>query len=282
MLDQLLLHLGEGHHVDDHLVVVVLGDDLRQAEHLISGHLAGVGEGLKVDGLHGHAALGHHVARHGGIDTARKQEKAAAIGANGHTARALHGAGMDVGGEIPHLHPHGHVGVMNVHPHMGAGRQYRAARLAGDLDGVQGEILIRALGLYLEGLLPCQVRGDVGLDGLQDALHILLADGGAADGHDAEDLARGGHHAVHVAKVTLRLDIDGALGAVDLEIAKGLGLAAELAEEHILEVALIRALEDDLAVFQKQDLLHISLPPCPRLPRRHPPPRSRCPRHPRR
>ena len=254
MLDQLLLNVGEGDHVHDHAVAVIFRDDLREAHNLVACHLAGVGEGFKVNGLDQKAALGHHVAGHRRINTAREQQHTAAVGADGHTARALHRAGMDVRAELPHLHTHGDVGVVNVHADTRAGLKEHPAGLGGDLHGVLRKALIRALGLHLEGALTREVRGYIAAHGAEDALHALVAHGGAANGDDAKHLAGVAHHAVHVGTLLLGLDINGALRAVDLKLAVRSRLLAQLAAEHILKVLAVCALEHDLAVLEQKDL----------------------------
>ena len=82
-----------------------------------------------------------------------------------------------------------------------------------------------------------------------DIVHVLFANGGAVERHDAENAGSGEEHTVKVGKVVLRLDNYGALGAADGEITVSGGAAAEGFAQHILKIAAIGALEHYLAVF---------------------------------
>ena len=217
-----------------------------------------------MDRLDAHASLGHHVACNGRIDTAREQQKSRAVRANGHTARALELACMHVSGILTHLNLDHDLGIMHVHADGLTAGQQNAANLHGDLHGILAEGLIRTLALYLEGALAGQKLRNIFTRGGHNAFHILFANGRSADCNDTKGLSCRFEHAVHIAKFILGLNINGALRAIDIKITVIGGTTAQFAAKHVLKIALVCALEHDLAVFTKQYFLHFSSPRHPR------------------
>ena len=167
--------------------------------------------------------------------------------AGGQSAGAGHGGAMDVGGEVPHLHMHRVVRVVDVHGHLGEGLGQPSADLLGELNGVEGEGLVGALGFDLKTLghaeLVSEIRKYRGIDGVGG----LFAGAAAAHGGDAEHRGAGLPGAVQIAAVALRLHIDGGLLEVDAEVAVGLHPATDVALEAVFKGAAILSLEDDLA-----------------------------------
>ena len=117
---------------------------------------------------------------------------------------------------------------MNVYLYASNGGEDNSADLTGDLGGLQREPLIRALCIYLKGALSCQLLGQILLCKSDDAVHILLADGGAVYTYDAEYLFSRVVHTVHIAHIVKRLYVDGGLLEIYFKCAVGACSAAKL------------------------------------------------------
>lgn len=78
-------------------------------------------------------------------------------GAYRHTARAGDLGCVDIRAEIPDLHHHQHLRLMDVHCQVGVGVQQGAAYLRADSRGAEREAFVAAPGLHLEG-----ARGEKG------------------------------------------------------------------------------------------------------------------------
>ena len=111
--------------------------------------------------LNFHAALCHHIARNGGVYTARKEQQTVSVCGNGKSSCTLDGARADIGIFFTHLDLNGHVGIVNVNLDAVAQGQNQSAHLCGDLRGFEREALIRTLGFHLEGLFALKELRDV-------------------------------------------------------------------------------------------------------------------------
>ena len=165
---------------------------------------------------------------------------------------------------LAHLDADGDIGIVDVNTKPRAALEDDAADLAGDLGRAEGKRFIGALCLDLEGLFVAQIVRNVLAGHRFDALHALFCHRSAADGDDAEYLAGGIEHAFQIRRFVLRLDEHRALGAVDLEMSVTRGADAQFLGELILKKAAVGALEDDLAIFTKQNFFdaHDCLPNC--------------------
>ena len=200
-----------------------------------------------MNGLHLHAPLRHHIGRHRGIDAAGEQHHRPSANAGGQAARSRFGGAVDIGGQVPHLHVHGVLRVMDVHLHPGVGFRQPSADFLGQLDGGQGEALVRAFGLHLEGLGTVQIVPQVIFDGGKDRVQVFLAGAAAAQAHHAENGAAGFPRSIHVRFLVHRLHVHRGLENIHVKIAVLLHAAADILPQFVLKLALIRALQDDLA-----------------------------------
>ena len=203
-----------------------------------------------MNSLHLHAPLRHHIGRHGGIDAAGEQHHRPSADAGGQAARTRFGGAVDVGGQIPHLHVHGVFRVMHVHLHPRMDFRQPSADLLGQLDGGQGEALVRPLGLHLEGLGTVQVVPQIVFDSGKNRIQVLLAGAAAAQAHHAENGAAGFPCSVHVRFLVHRLYVHRGLEDIHVKIAILLHAAADVLPQLVLKLALVRALQDDLAQLQ--------------------------------
>ena len=134
-----------------------------------------------------------------------------------------------------------------------------AADVLADFDGGHRERLVRAAGLDLEALRFAHGVRHI-LDGfLRHRLGRFVARGGAHHGGDAEHLRHGLLRFVHVDIVRLRLDIDRGLRARYVKLAERAQTALDVGDELLLKVFLVQTLENDLALLEKNDVLHIDL-----------------------
>ena len=161
---------------------------------------------------------------------------------------------MDVGRPLPDLHIDGELRVVDVDGGLGEGPVEKAPHLLGELDGVQGEALVRPLALHLEVTGLRELRGQVDLGGLHDGGDALLAGDGPDHADDAENLGAGVVDGVHIRDAALRLHIDGALAGVDAEGAQGPEAAGHVGHELILKMAAVEPLEHHLAQLQEEEL----------------------------
>ena len=203
-----------------------------------------------MNGFHLHATLRHHIGRHGGIDAAGEQHHRPSADAGGQAARTRFGGAVDIGGQIPHLHVHGVLRVMDIYLHPRVGFRQPSADLLRQLDGGQGEALVRALGLDLEGLGAVQIVSQIVFDGGKDRVQVLLAGAAAAQAHHAENGTAGFPCPVHVRFLVHRLYVHRGLEDIHVKIAVLLHAAADVLPQLVLKLALVRALQDDLAQLQ--------------------------------
>ena len=136
-----------------------------------------------------------------------------------------------------------------------------SADLLGQLDGVQGELFIRALGLYLERSGAVQIVAQVILDGIKNSIQVLLTGTAAAQAHHTKDSMAGLPGAVHIRQLIHRLHIDRGLHEIYIEITKAAHTAADILPQLGFKLALVGALQDDLAQLQKKNFLHHFLLP---------------------
>ena len=208
-----------------------------------------------MDGYAAHAAPGYHPGGNGAVDAAGEQRNGPAVGADGQSARALGGRRVDIGRVVAHLEVDDELRVPDVDARLGIGLGEEAADVLGELDAREVEALVGALGLDLEALRGEHVVAQI-LDGeLGYGVLVLLAGRGARERHDAEGLAQRVEGRVHVRELVLRLHIDRALHAVDVEGAHGLEPLSYVGHELLLEKPPVEPLQDDLALFEQYDVL---------------------------
>ncbi len=244
-----LLDLGEADDVDGH-AAAELRHDVRQLQHLFLCQLGGIGIGEEMDALDLHAALGDHIARDRGIDAAREQHRRPSARAGRQTARAGHRRTVDIGRGLADLDVDGVIRGMDIDRDIREFLGQTAADLLRDLDGVEREALVRALGLDLEALGHGQLVAEIVTDGGKDGVEILLARAAAAHLRHAEDGAAGLPRTVKIAVVGQRLDIERRLDDRDLERAELRHAAAGDGLELVLKHAAVLPLQDDLAKLQ--------------------------------
>ena len=122
------------------------------------------------------------------------------------------------------------------------------------------EGLVRALGLHLEGLDPAQHLAQVLLGHLADGIKVLFADGGTAEPGNAEHLGHPAEGLVHVDVLVLGLDVQGALGHAEFELAQVLQAVADLLDQLGLKGAAVQALEGHFALEGHDDFSHVFQP----------------------
>ena len=83
--------------------------------------------------------LGHHVSGHWRVNATRDQQRSPAAGTHRHPAGTGQLRRMDIGAEVPDLHRHLYLRLMDVHFQMGgtasAGLPPTSAQMAGDVRG---------------------------------------------------------------------------------------------------------------------------------------------------
>ena len=134
-----------------------------------------------MDALDFHAALGDHIARDRRVDAAREEHCRAAARAGGKAARAGNGGTVDIGRCLADLDVHNVAGIVHIDRDVREFFCNPAANFLGDLDGVEGEALIGALGLDLEALLHGKLVAEVFHDSLENRVQVLFT--GAAAAH---------------------------------------------------------------------------------------------------
>ena len=164
---------------------------------------------------------------------------------------------MDVGVLLPDFHVDRQVRVVDIHRHLGKRLRQLAAYGLGELDGVQGIVLVRPFALHLEAPGGGEGIRQVVLGGFHDGFHRLLTGHRPGDGHHTEDLPGGSVGRLHVAGVRGGLGVDGALTDVDLEAAAGFQAAGRVGHQPVLKGAAVLALEDHLAQLEQE---HFILP----------------------
>ena len=244
-----LLNFGKADDINGH-AAAELRHDVRQLQNLFLGKLRGVRVREEVDAFDLHAALGDHVTRDRGIDTAGEQDCRASASARRQAACAGDGRAVDVGRRLADLDIDGIVGVVDVDQNVREFLCQPSADLLRDLDGVQREALIRALGFDLEAFGCGQLIAQILADGVKHGVEIFSAGTAAAHLGHAEDRAAGLPRAVQIAVLGQRLDIERRLDDIDLEFAEFRHAAAGDGLELILKDAAVLSLQDDLAQFQ--------------------------------
>ncbi|KAF5039498.1 hypothetical protein DSECCO2_543300 [anaerobic digester metagenome] len=200
-------------------------------------------------------ALGHHVARHGGIDAARKQQRRPARAADGHAARARLLPGVQIGGPVAHLGPDHQVGVVHIHPQMGVALQQIVAQLGTNFRRPHREGLVRALGVDLKGF-GCSERV---IEIIGPGVHSLQAffdHNAAADGSDAEHTRQTQISLVHINVVIHGRGGNGGLRLGDSELPEGGEPSPDIFHQNAFKGGAVGALERQLAVFKQNYFLH--------------------------
>ena len=185
-----LLHLCKADHIDRHPPAVA-GHEARKLQNLFLRALGGVGVREEMNALNFYAALGDHVASDRRVDTARQQHRRTSARTCGKTARAGNGGTVDIGRCLADLDVHNVGGIMDIDRDVREFFCDPAADFLGDLDGVEGEALVRALGLDLEALLHGKLVSEVLYDSLENRVEVLFAGAAAAHRRDTENRAAG-------------------------------------------------------------------------------------------
>ena len=252
----LVLDVGEGHHRDGELAAP-LGQHRRQIQHLLLGFHGSIRVAEEMHSPQLQPPFGHHPAGRRGVDPPGEQQHSPAGGAGGQPARPGDDAPGNKGVFLPHLYLDGDLGGIHLGLEMGEKVAEIAPHLAGDLRGGQGELLVGAPGLHLEGPGLSQERGQVFPGLFADIVNVLFAHRRPADGHDAEYPAADLHRLVHGDGGIQRLHINGGLAAVDAELPQLFQPPIEGPAQPVLELVAVEALEHQLAAFTKQNFFHI-------------------------
>ena len=229
---------------------------LGEGHHLLSCPLGGVREALKVERLDLKAALGHHIAGDGRVDTARKKQKPAPRRAKRHTAGASFLVGVDVGILLTHLDPDVDLGGMEVDTDAREGGKDSTPEPCRQLGRFHRKLLVPPLGIGAEAALTAKGGGKIFDGGRKDGVDILLGHGTARDPGNAEDTQGGLVHPIHIHRILKRLNDDRALCRTDREFSVGGRAAAQLLDKRALKGGAIRPLQRNLTEFTKYDFLH--------------------------
>ena len=162
--------------------------------------------------------------------------------AHGESPRSGDGGGVDVGVLLPDFHVDRQVRVVDVHRHLGKRLRQLAAYGLGELDGVQGIVLVRPLALHLEALGGGEGVRQVVLGGFHNGFHRLFARDRSGDTDHSEHLPGSGVGRLHVTGVRGGLGVDGALADVDLEAAAGFQTAGRVGHQPVLKRTAVLAL----------------------------------------
>ena len=234
----------------------IAGHQRGQVLDLLQGALAGIGRRVVIDRVQPDAPLADHVAGHGGVDAAGKQQHGLSADAAGKAS----GPGDLVGIEehlLPDLHVHHDLGVMDIHAETGQGFQDGVAQLRIDLQGIHGIGLVGTLGMDLEGMVS------LGIFLFHEADHRFLQflyghdvpDLYGADAADAEDASEL-FHGVVIVIVGPAVNEDAAVDPVDRKLSvHGLQGQTDLAAEGLLEDVAVLSLGPDLGVLYKKCLV---------------------------
>ena len=138
-----------------------------------------------------------------------------------------------------------------------------APHILAELNGIQGEALIRPLGLHLKGTGSGQLVVQELVTCSHNGILVLLAGPGQRQAHNAEHLLQGLKGALHVALVILGLHIGGGLAGIDFKLAVGPQTPVDIGLKLILKAAAVKALQHHLSQLQQDDLIHntVSLSP---------------------
>ena len=213
-----------------------------------------------MNALNFYAALGDHIARDRRVDTARQQHRRTSSRAGGKAACTGNGGTVDIGRCLADLDVHNVAGIVHIDRDVREFLRNPAADFLGDLDGVEGEALVRALGLDLEALLHGKLVAEVFHDSLENRVQVLFTGAAAAHRRDTENRAAGFPRAVQVALVVQRLNIKGRLRDGDLKLAKFRHTPAGVGFELVFKDAAVLSLEDDFAKLQQKKFFHKRYP----------------------
>ncbi len=205
-------------------------------------------------------AAGHAPRGHGAVNAAGQQVQRTAAGAHGQTARSLDLGAVDVGGVVADFHHNFQLGVVDVNAQMMMLVQQIRAQLTADFGALHRVGLVGALGLDLEGAQAAQRLAEVGLGGLADGVKVLGALDRTAELDDAEHAGDAAEGLVHIKALLLRLDENGALGLIDLELAQRLKPPADGLGQPRLKLAAVQALQRHFALIGEDDLFHWDIP----------------------
>ena len=148
---------------------------------------------------------------------------------------------------------------MDVHFQLVEPAEDFAAHLGRDLGGLQREVLVRPLGLDLEGFGVKEVVFHIIADVFEDIVHVLLEDNRPGDGRDAEDMPQRLNRPVEVVKLALlRVDVYGRLHTADPDFAEIPEPPFDVAHQYLFKPPPVEALERDFAVFCEDNLFHLS------------------------
>ena len=245
-----LLKLRKGHTVECYAAAVVrqLLTELLDLELCAVG---GVGRAHIVDGSDMDAALCHHVACNGTVDTARKQKERLSAASHGKSACSLDVLGVNKGVLVAYLNSNSDLGVLYVHGQVRESVKELSAQLRTYLGRLHGESLVGALCVDLEGLCTAEHRIKVLIALCAYVLEILLAYAGTAQSCDTEYLAHSVHYLVKVDVLVKRSDVCSRLSAGHLKVTEGLQSALYVLDEHILEGLFVQPLQSHLTIFYK-------------------------------
>ena len=255
MVADILLRLGVGHD-EQRAVAGVLDDFPRQIAHLQLGAQAGVRRAGKVDVVQRQTSPRHAPCRHRAVDAAGQQVQRAAAGADGQTARSLDLGAVDIGGMVADLDHDLQLGVVDIDPQVMVLIQQVGAQFAADLGAFHRVGLVGALGLDLKGAHAAQFFAKVGLGSLADGIKILGALDRTAELDDAEHMGNAAERLVHVKAFLLRLDENGALRLIDLELAQRLQPPADNLGEPCLKLGAVQPLQCHFALIGEDDFFH--------------------------
>ena len=213
-----------------------------------------------MDALNFYAALGDHIARDWRVDAAREEHCRASACAGRKAARAGNRGTVDIGRRLADLDVHNVGGIMDIDRDVREFFCDPAADFLGDLDGVEGEALVRAFGLDLEALLRGKLVSEVLYDSFENRVQVLFTGAAAAHRRDTENRAAGFPRAVQVALVVQGLDIKGRLRDRDLKLAKFRHTPAGVGFELVFKDAAVLSLEDDFAKLQQKKFFHKRYP----------------------
>ena len=209
-----------------------------------------------MNGFDLHATLGDHIGSNRGVDTAAQQAHGSAAHTGGQAAGTGLGRAVDIGCQVTHFHIHGVIGMMHIHGGGGMGFCQTAADLLGQLNGVQGEPLVRALGFHLEALGAIQIVAQIVFNGLKNGVAVFFAGAAAAQRNHTENGMAGVPGTIHITFVIHGLYINGRLQQIHIEFTEGAHTAADIGAELVFKLALVSTLQDDLAQFQQKNFFH--------------------------
>ena len=191
-------------------------------------------------------ALCHHITGNRRVDAAGQQQSRLAVGADRHAARTRHFACVYICRLVAHLDIDAQLRIMHVRNQIFILVIEIAADFLANLDGIERELLIRALCLNLEALDTLQLIAQIFIDRVPDGIHILLTDCCTANCCNAEYIVHGVQYLIHVHAVC-RLYINGRLHDIHAALTDLGYTAAQVGEQAALKAAAVKTLEHDFA-----------------------------------